>query len=146
MCDHGVLQSFFQALTCQEYEKVAGMLCEDFRYSGGTAVPLNRQQWLWLFKTLAQAMPDLTVEYRFEKAAFGVVSGQWEIRGTQTADFDLHTPGFPKLRATGRLVVLAGEKIEIALEGDRVKTMRVKCSHRSSFSALLNQISRASEN
>ncbi len=146
MCDEAALQSFFQALSCQKYETVAAMLCEDFRYSGGTAVPLNRQQWLWLFKVLAQAMPDLTVQYRFEKSVFGIASGQWEIHGTQTADFDLHTPGFPKLPATGRAVVLPVEKIEIALEGNKIKAMRVKCSHHSSFSALLNQISRASEN
>lgn len=146
MCERTVIQALFNSLATQNYEQALTLLCDDFRYSGGTAVPLNRHQWLCVHQALMAAMPDMALAYCPEKVEYGIVIGTWQISGTQTAELTLPIPGVPKLPSTGRRVALPQEKMEIAVENKKIKTIRVRCTPQSSFSGIIDQISRASAN
>ncbi len=135
-----VAESFAHALNSGDFEKVASLMSEDFKFVGPVPEPMTGMQWLGLSKSLKKAFPDLQYNFRIDRVEGDVVGTTTRLTGTHTGELDLTAMGFGVIPASGKTFINPKEEGEAVVKGDKIVSLHVKSTEGSGLMGILHQI------
>lgn len=115
-----VTQRVVKAIEDQDWASAQALLADDFTFSGAVPQPIGGAAWLGVHQALANAMPDLRVNYAPTSGEDGKAEGVVQITGTNTGELALPMPGLPRVAATGRKIANPKEHVRITARGDKL--------------------------
>jgi len=117
------MQAFNEAVNAQQWDRVAGLMTEDFVFSGVTPQPTGKQGFIEGQKAWFAGVPDwhLTPENLREEE--GMVKADTRITGTHTGVLAL--PGMPSIPPTGKSFMTL-DRATATLRGDQVASITVE--------------------
>lgn len=137
------VQSVFSAIQAQNFDAALALLSEDFTFSGGTPVPVNKQEWIGVHRALGAAIPDLVMGYKTSKVNGSTVSGSVQLKGTHKGELLLPLPGLPPVPATGNTISLPQEKVEVSVRNGQVTAIVVEDLPNGGLKSILKQMGAA---
>ena len=135
-----IAQVFADAFNAGDLEKVAGLLAEDFQFSGPTPEPLGAREWLGMTQALQAAFPDIRYDLRIEAVEGNTVRTSTQLSGTHTGDLDLTAMGLGVFPATGKRFSNPKEFGEATIEGGKVTSIRVQSPPDGGLVGVLRQL------
>ena len=117
-----VANAFTDALNAQQWDALAGLLTDDFTFSGATPQPADRQGFIAAQQQWAAGVPDWHVTQENVQEEGSTVRATSRISGTQTNTLTL--PMMPPIPATGKSFS-ATMAATVSVRGDKVASLSV---------------------
>jgi hypothetical protein len=135
-----IAQKVVKAIEDQNWDAAQALLANDFTFSGAVPQPINGAAWLGVHRALANAMPDLRLNYVATAGDNGTAEGTVQVTGTNTGLLALPMPGLPQVPATGRKIANPREHVRITAQGDKLINWQVEPTIDGGVPGILKQM------
>ena len=135
-----VAKGLFAVTELRDMDKAAEYLSDNFTCHSHDPEPFGKVQWLKLHAELLDAFPDWAFNVSEARQQGNVVQLTIQITGTHSRDLSLASMGLSTIKATGRAVKLPLEHLEVAVEGDKVVSLRVDIPPGAGMPGILKQL------
>lgn len=115
----------FTSTEAGDWDKAAGTMTDDMRFSGAAPEPLHKQEYIDLLRALVWAMPDWKFNTGEFKEKGDRVIVPIHITGTHKRDLRLPKMNVPLVPPTGRHVALPNETVTLTFRGDKIASIEV---------------------
>jgi hypothetical protein len=121
-----IVKSFYRACEKTEFDRIEGMLSEDFYFDRAVPTKVSRIQFIELVGYLISASPDTKFNDQDYKVSGGKVQCVVRISGTNTGTLNLPMLGILSVPATNKHVQLPKETNSFEFKGDKICHMEVE--------------------
>lgn len=136
-----LIRAFTTALEENNQEEFEPYLADDFRFSGWTPRPLNREGFLDLIKGLKEGIPGLIFNlHNVLVQNDTTVTGTWKISGYQSDSFILPVLDLPPIPQMAASISLPAEEVEYRLTRNKIVGLHVTHTPGGGIKGLLNQL------
>ena len=136
-----IVEGHFKELEAKNFERARMFLADDFRYSGPGPRPMTPREYIEMHRALMAGMPDLKYNVRIIGQQSNKIQAAVRITGTHTGDVKLAFLGEEgTLKATGRSISLAEEKVAAQVKDERIVQLRMDSSPHRGVLGVLRQL------
>lgn len=142
-----IVKMFMDDLETNDQQAAANTLTDNFTFSGWTALPLNKQQFLSVIAGLKEGIPNLIFNLHNMQEAGNTVTGTIQVVGYQTSGFTLPTLGLPPIPQMARSISMptedityVTEDITYVLENGQIARMDVQSDKDGGIGGMLHQL------
>ena len=134
------VQALVDAIQQGDFEGATSMLSDDFKFSGPTPEPLNKEAWLGMSSRLRSAFPDLDYHFKVIGAQGDVVRITSQLSGTHTGSFDLSDMQMGVVPPTGKTFTTPREKTKVTVKEDKITAWTVEPTQVAGVMEILTQL------
>ncbi len=134
------VRAFVTAIDDNQKDGMAGVLSDDFQFSGWTPKPLNKADFLVTMQELKSGMPGLMFNLHNLAEQGNMVTGSIQIAGYQSDAFSIPPLSLPPVPQMARSVSLPVEDVVYTLEGDKIMRWNVQHVVGGGITGLLHQL------
>lgn len=115
-----IITDFYRSIENKDFDKVRGLLAENFVFEGPFPEPQGRDEFLGSHMTLLTALSDFKYNMANLESEGDTVKGTVRITGKHTGPLDLSFMDGPVVEPTGKEIELSEDSFEMNLENGKV--------------------------
>lgn len=138
--DVDAVKNFVTALEDNDYDLAADYLTDDFRFTGWTPDPLDKDGFMGMIQGLKEGIPGLIFNLHNLQELSNSIAGTIQVAGYQTGAFNLPQLSLPPVPQMARSVSLPTEDVEFLMENEHIRQWNVQRVEGGGIKGLLHQL------
>lgn len=138
--DVDAIKNFVTALEDNDHDLAADYLTDDFRFTGWTPDPLDKDGFVGMIQGLKEGIPGLIFNLHNLQELSNSIAGTIQVAGYQTDSFNLPQLSLPPVPQRARSVSLPTEDVEFLMENEHIRQWNVQRVEGGGIKGLLHQL------
>ena len=135
------VQALMDAVQKGDLEIAESMLADDFRFSGPTPEPINKEAWLGMSSSLRTAFPDLDYHFKVIGTEGNMVRATSQWTGTHSGSLDLTSMNMMGvIPATNKSFVANRDKTKITFRENQITAWAIEPTQGAGVMEILKQL------
>jgi len=135
-----LINAAYRSMEAKDMKTLGTYFADDFKFTGATPEPMNRQQFIDLMQALTTAMPDWKFNESDISETGDTVRMTLRITGKNTGIVNLPQLGISSAPATGKKVALPPEKIEVVIKNGKIASFNVTSPRGGGVPGIMTQL------